>query len=546
MHALAISRAAWYTRPINPPAAAGTREKEEAMYCKHCQAELPEGETLCPYCGTENAEQAAPCAPEASAEETPVEAASAAEEVPAKEAEASAVEVSTEEAPAEEVPAEEVSTEEAVEVSAEDAPAEDAAEASEEVPAEEALESSEEAPVKKKHKALKITLAAVGCVVLLCGLVLAVIYGVNGTLKPKANDIYFKESYTVSDADAQKAAGKTVAKIGDEKLTNGELQIYYWMQVYNFLDTYGSYASYFGMDYTQPLDTQNMSEDMTWQQYFLEAALKNWQRYETLYQLGEKNGVVLDPELQAELDGVREKMDQTAAASGYDTVDEMLHDEMGAGCSMDDYVNYITTYYKGYQYFAQQYEALDPTDEEISAYFDENTDSFASNGVAKDGSRLVDVRHVLIVPEGGTQGTDGTTYTDEAWEACRQEAQALLDEWVSGGADETSFSEMAVAHSADSSASAGGLIENIPEGKMVAEFEDWCFDESRAPGDYGLVRTQYGYHLMYFVNSREKWYSYAKNSLLTELSNQMIEDAMADYPMTVNYKKIVLSTVDLG
>ena len=544
------------------------------MYCKNCQAELPEDETLCPFCGTENAEQAAPCAPEAAAEETPVEATptaeevpaeeaeAPAEEVPAEEAEASAEEVSTEEVPAEEAaetPAEEVSAEEAVAVSAEEAPVEEAVEASaeeasEEAPAEDAAEASAEeapaeeteAPAKKKHKALKITLAAVGCVVLLCGLVLAVIYGVNGTLKPKANDIYFKESYTVSDADAQKAAGKTVAKIGDEKLTNGELQIFYWMQVYNFLDTYGSYASYFGMDYTQPLDTQSMSEDMTWQQYFLEAALKNWQRYETLYQLGEKNGVVLDPELQAELDSVREKMDQTAADSGYDTVDEMLHDEMGAGCSMDDYVNYITTYYKGYQYFAQQYEALDPTDEEISAYFDENTDSFASNGVAKDGSRLVDVRHVLIVPEGGTEGTDGTTYTDEAWEACRQEAQALLDEWVSGGADETSFSEMAVAHSADTSASAGGLIENIPEGKMVAEFEDWCFDESRAPGDYGLVRTKYGYHLMYFVNSREKWYSYAKNSLLTELSNQMIEDAMADYPMTVNYKKIVLSTVDLG
>lgn len=526
------------------------------MYCKHCQAELPEDETLCPYCGTENAEQAAPCAPEAPA----------AEEVTAEEtAEASEEEVSTEEvteAAAEEIPAEEAAEAAAEDVPSEEAageaPAEDTAEASaEEVPAEEAAEAaaedvstedvSEEAPPKKKkHKALKITLAVAGCVVLLCGLVLAVIYGVNGTLKPKANDVYFKDSYTVSDEAAQKAAGKTVAKIGSEKLTNGELQIFYWMQVYNFLDRYGSYASYFGMDYTKPLDTQNMSEGMTWQQYFLEAALKNWQRYETLYQLGEKNGVVLDEALQAELDGVRDKMAQTAADSGYASVEDMLHDEMGAGCSMDDYVNYITTYYKGYQYFEQQYEALSPTDEEISAYFDENADSFASNGVAKDGSRLVDVRHVLIVPEGGTAGTEGTTYTDEAWEACRQEAQALLDEWVSGGADEASFSEMAVAHSADSSASAGGLIESIPEGKMVAEFEDWCFDESRAPGDYGLVRTQYGYHLMYFVNSQEKWYSYAKKSLLTDLSNQMIEEAMADYPMTVNYKKIVLSTVELG
>ena len=36
---------------------------------------------------------------------------------------------------------------------------------------------------------------------------------------------------------------------------------------------------------------------------------------------------------------------------------------------------------------------------------------------------------------------------------------------------------------------------------MVAAFNDWCFDSSRQPGDTGIVETDYGYHIMYFVGT---------------------------------------------
>ena len=45
------------------------------MNCKFCQAELPEGVTLCPACGQENAEEVV----ETFAEELPLEAAEAEE-----------------------------------------------------------------------------------------------------------------------------------------------------------------------------------------------------------------------------------------------------------------------------------------------------------------------------------------------------------------------------------------------------------------------------------------------------------------------------------
>ena len=39
---------------------------------------------------------------------------------------------------------------------------------------------------------------------------------------------------------------------------------------------------------------------------------------------------------------------------------------------------------------------------------------------------------------------------------------------------------------------------------MVTEFNDWCFDESREPGDTGIVKTSYGYHIMYFVGQGDQ------------------------------------------
>ena len=49
----------------------------------------------------------------------------------------------------------------------------------------------------------------------------------------------------------------------------------------------------------------------------------------------------------------------------------------------------------------------------------------------------------------------------------------------------------------------GGLYTKVLKGQMVTEFNDWLFDESRKPGDTGIVygeSSNYaGYHVMYFV-----------------------------------------------
>ena len=38
---------------------------------------------------------------------------------------------------------------------------------------------------------------------------------------------------------------------------------------------------------------------------------------------------------------------------------------------------------------------------------------------------------------------------------------------------------------------------------MVTEFNDWCFADGRAVGDSGIVKTSYGYHIMFFSGEGE-------------------------------------------
>ncbi len=93
------------------------------------------------------------------------------------------------------------------------------------------------------------------------------------------DDVTCKGTYTASDEEVAAARDTVVATARDRQLTLSQLQVFYWMNVRNFLMQNGYYLAYFGLDYQQSLDTQVcslMETPMTWQQFFLDAALETW------------------------------------------------------------------------------------------------------------------------------------------------------------------------------------------------------------------------------------------------------------------------------
>ena len=130
-----------------------------------------------------------------------------------------------------------------------------------------------------------------------------------------------------------------------------------------------------------------------------------------------------------------------------------------------------------------------------------------------DNSPTANVRHILIqaeMDEGAAQATDAQLADAKA------KAEALLKEWESGAATEESFSELAMANSADTnSAVNGGLISNISAtSNYVETFRDWATDSSRKAGDTGIVESVYGYHIMYYVADDEPVWKLTADSAL--------------------------------
>lgn len=366
------------------------------------------------------------------------------------------------------------------------------------------------------------------------------------------NDPTCKGSYTVSDEEAAAAMNTVVATLGNAELTNAQLQICYWLQVQNFLSSeefYYLYYYYGGIDYTQPLDTQACYYDpsVTWQQHFLESALEAWQSYRIMANEAEAAGFQLPQEYRDSLDAMPDSLAKSAEESGFASVEELMAYNVGAGVSVEAYVDFWEMYYLGYTYYDSLAAQMEPTDEEAEAFFDEHVDTYLESGITKD-SRTVDVRHILIMPQGATSETIRTeTFPEEAWTASKTEAEGILQQWLTNPTEEY-FAQLANENSDDQNGQVtnGGIYTEVVQGQMVEAFDTWCFDAARQVGDYGIVETEFGYHIMYYCGSNPLWLEYARNDLMAERSNALLEEASAKYPFEVDYSAIVLGFVDLA
>ena len=311
------------------------------MNCKHCNAELEEGVVLCPSCGMAQEEP-----------ETVVEDVPAVEEAPVME-----------EAPVAEAPA------------------------------------VEEAPAKTGLGAGKIALLVVLAIAAIAVVIALVLGGKEGkepaeTTAPAAsgapsetvpmtipadgnpNDATCKGTYTVSDDEGVAAADTVIATVGDRTLTVDQLQAYYWAEVGTYYSQYGEQAIYFGLDFSQPLDTQTcpLVEDqtLTWQQFFVQCALDNWHCYTAMDLEAEAEGYVPEEAFLEYVAALPQTFEDAAVANGMASSDEYVKTVAGAGCSVEDYLKYVEVYNETYLYYSDTCAEIAVTADEVKAHYAEN------------------------------------------------------------------------------------------------------------------------------------------------------------------------------
>ena len=131
-------------------------------------------------------------------------------------------------------------------------------------------------------------------------------------------------------------------------------------------------------------------------------------------------------------------------------------------------------------------------------------------------SNSVTVRHCLVEFD----AKDAENVTDKEKEAAKKKATDLLA-GLGEKVTEDAFAKMVKDNTADTaSAETGGLYENIRiSDNYVENFEAWSFNPDRKAGDTGIVETEYGYHIMYFVSDNTDdldWKAAIKNNMTNE------------------------------
>ena len=155
-------------------------------------------------------------------------------------------------------------------------------------------------------------------------------------------------------------------------------------------------------------------------------------------------------------------------------------------------------------------------------------------------SHSVDVRH-LLVKFGNEDDQEVSQAQDE--EALKK-ANEYLAEWKNGDATEDSFAEMVKKYSEDDgSVDKGGLYAGMRiTDSYVEPFLNWSFDPARKVGDVEIIKTEYGYHIMYFVADNKDDVDW-KNTIRTDRGDDLYaefeEGILADdgkYAPEVNVK----------
>ena len=143
-----------------------------------------------------------------------------------------------------------------------------------------------------------------------------------------------------------------------------------------------------------------------------------------------------------------------------------------------------------------------------------------------DEYNTVNIRHILL--SSATYGSD---------EAAKAKAEELLAGFT-GGAD--AFAALANEYSEDTGSNTnGGLYENVGKGEMVETFDAWIYADGRKAGDTGIVKTEHGYHVMFFDGEGEiAWHVQADNALKNAQYSKDSAEINAKYVTTFDDRAI--------
>lgn len=291
----------------------------------------------------------------------------------------------------------------------------------------------------------------------------------------------------------QRGAG--AVRINGETYTAADVSFYYYntrSSIFNNI--------YQGMDPGGSMRDQEYTEGETWFDLIADSAIKSMTDTVLIARAGEDAGLDLSENYQNLVNESLASVKEYAANSGY-SVSQYLKAIYGSLMTREVYERNLR--------LAALAEAYGESISAVSNYSD--AELTAKRDAEPKKYDVVAVRHILVEDE--------------------ETAKDILAQWESGEKTEDSFAALVKDNSTDpGSVDNGGLYTDVTEGQMVPEFNDWCFDDARRPGDTDIVETDYGCHVMYFVSRAlsSTWQETAAAAIATDRLTALSEGVEAE------------------
>lgn len=260
------------------------------------------------------------------------------------------------------------------------------------------------------------------------------------------------------------ATHSTYITVGGHDITKAEFDYYYNIAKNDYIDTYGSYLTYMGLNVNGDLSSQKYSETMTWQDYFEQLAVDSIRQNKALADEAAAAGFTYDTSEDYA------KFQQTlkdAAAEDGESLGRYYKICFGKYATASRIRPYVEEGYFISAYYQSVADANAATEEEIQAYYDANPADYDS----------VD----FLLTEVEAEIPEAETVTDEEGnetmvEPTEEEIQAAM-----AAAREKAEEALLVIEEE------GDAKNGIAKSSISVKYNGWLFDDARKEGDTTIV-----------------------------------------------------------
>jgi len=148
---------------------------------------------------------------------------------------------------------------------------------------------------------------------------------------------------------------------------------YYYGNAYNsFLTQYGSYATYFGLDTSSGitgLASQNMGDDTTWKDYFMDQAVSQMKSIQALCDYADQNGIEASQEDVDSINSELEAMTASVTSYGYKNLNAFFKYNYGKGVTEKVYRQEALRSAKASAAYDAYVSSLSFSEDEAAAYY---------------------------------------------------------------------------------------------------------------------------------------------------------------------------------